>query len=415
MWNLPSNWLDNFKLQIRYPYTNMDPILNSYLDLALTNIMTQYLEIEEDAITQSLVDEITSDNRVMLATFHIANTLYSNPDINNVNNFGTLIDSDNIYRILGNRVDYFKAYPQATNLDVNTQSQLSAFKTDLLNSVNQVTSSLTSELSTLTENDTNLQSQIDTLNSTTTNLSNSINDLTTSNTNLTNQVTDLSNSNTDLTNQVNNLNSDLTTAKTDLTNQINQVSSDLSTAKSDLTNQITSLSDTTTQLNIDLTDLTSKVSDLTTSNADLQSSVTDLQTTTNQLNTNLTNLSSQVSTLATNQTQMQNLLNGFNKEMDLTGNLYQIARYSSNEVGLFNCVLQQDFDTITSLNILAIVLTFPQTSPNLSFYGINFRKDPDSGKLTIITSGNYSDMLQTGVNSPYICKIIYNENSTSED
>lgn len=401
MWNLPSNWLDNFKLQIRYPYSNMDAILNSYLDLALTNIMTQYLEIEEDAITQLLVDEITTDNRVMLATFHIANTLYSNPDINNVNNFGTLIDSDNIYRILGNRVDYFKAYPNSTSLDVNTQSQLSAFKSDLLDQVNQVTSSLTSKLSTLSENDTNLQNQIDTLNTTTSNLTNSINDLTTSNTNLTNQVTDLSNSNTDLTNQVNNLNSDLTTAKTDLTNQINQVSSDLSTAKTDLTNQITNLSNTITQLNTDFTNL--------------QSSVSDLQSTTNQINTDLTNLTSQVSTLATNQTQMQNLLNGLNKEMDLTGNLYQISRYSNNEVGLFNCILQQDFDTISSLNILAIVLTFPQTAPNLSFYGINFRKDADSGKLTIITSGNYSDMLSTGVGSAYVCKIIYNENSASED
>lgn len=427
MWNLPSTWLAKFKLQIRYPYTNMDDLLNSYLDIALTNIMTQYLEIPEENIDQSLIDTISADNRVMIATFHVANTLYSNPDINNVNNFGNLIDSDMIYRILGNRIEYFKAYPTATKLDINTQDQLTAFKTDLMNEVNQATASLSDELSSITENNTNFQSQIDTLNTTTTNLTNQVNDLATSNTNLTSQVNDLATSNTNLTNQVNDLNtnltnqintlnSDLTTAKTDLTNQINQVNTDLSakitdlnTANTNLQSSVTDLQSTTTQLNTDLTnlstDLNNKVNDLTTAN-------TNMQTQIDTISSNYTDLSNQVTTLATNQTQMQTLLNGLNKEMNLTGNLYQISRYSSNNAGLFNCVLQQSFETISSLNILAIVLTFPQTSPNVFFYGTNFKKDATSGNIMIVTSGNYSDMTGTGVGSPYNCKIIYNENSS---
>lgn len=111
MYNLNEKWLDLFKLQIRYPYNNQDELFLGYLEISLINILTQYLEIPEKSIDQAMVDEISNDKRVMIATFHLANSIYSNPDLNNVNNFGSWIDGEMLFRILGNKINYFEAYP----------------------------------------------------------------------------------------------------------------------------------------------------------------------------------------------------------------------------------------------------------------------------------------------------------------
>lgn len=106
---LPVKYLDRFKQFIKYYYNDQDDLLSIHLETATKNILTQYMEIpESDFNKQEIVDLITNNNNFLLAVMTLASTTYQNADIMLTNTIGSVVDTNNIYRILGGLTTYYK-------------------------------------------------------------------------------------------------------------------------------------------------------------------------------------------------------------------------------------------------------------------------------------------------------------------
>lgn len=109
---IPAEYLQSYKLLIRYQFDDMDPVLNDNLVTSTQNVLTQYMNIPEEKfsgeiIDPKIIDIINNDKRFKSAVLHIAVTLFQNPDQIIVSLNGSVINNDQIINILGNLVSYW--------------------------------------------------------------------------------------------------------------------------------------------------------------------------------------------------------------------------------------------------------------------------------------------------------------------
>lgn len=110
MINLPEKYLNRFKLHIRYHYYDLDEYFKDLLEVAAKNILTQYMEVKEEEFeNEDIIDIINENKNFLLATLNLATSFYQNPDIMLTNQLGSVVDTNNIYRLLGNKLVYYKA------------------------------------------------------------------------------------------------------------------------------------------------------------------------------------------------------------------------------------------------------------------------------------------------------------------
>lgn len=105
---IPKIWLEKFKLQINRPYNDKDSLFEIYLKNATVYIFTQYLETPPNKL--HLVNFENIYDNIVHAIFNVATTYEQNPDINLINDYGSVVDSNMIYRILGPFTEYFRSY-----------------------------------------------------------------------------------------------------------------------------------------------------------------------------------------------------------------------------------------------------------------------------------------------------------------
>lgn len=160
---LPSTWLNEFKQLIRYPYNDIDANLLSYLNISITNIATQYLGLDENEASQWFPNVILQE-RVKLATFHLAATFYENPDILLTNSNGTLVDKNQIFRILGGLTKFYLAAKKPITeipTDKNIWDAINKNTNDILINTNDIDTLRTDlgDLGNLVNENTNLINQ----------------------------------------------------------------------------------------------------------------------------------------------------------------------------------------------------------------------------------------------------------------
>ncbi len=101
------NWLKEFKIMIKYPYYDRDTIFRDYLEMAHENILTQYLELEQDFIENEENLDYITQTRIKQATFNLANSYNENPDEYSIAE-GQVQNDRQIMSILGNLMTYLK-------------------------------------------------------------------------------------------------------------------------------------------------------------------------------------------------------------------------------------------------------------------------------------------------------------------
>lgn len=100
-------WLADFKIQIRYPYSDQDNHFVDLISIAHDNILKQYMELEQDYIDDPNNLIFLTQTKIKLATFNLANSYNENPDILIIAE-GNVQSNRQIYNILGDLVKYLK-------------------------------------------------------------------------------------------------------------------------------------------------------------------------------------------------------------------------------------------------------------------------------------------------------------------
>lgn len=104
---IPAKWLELFKLQINRPYDDKDDLYLMYLENATYYVFTQYLETPREKLQEIKLHRL--HQQILHAILNVATTYEQNPEINMVNDFGTVVDQKMLYRILGGFTEYFQS------------------------------------------------------------------------------------------------------------------------------------------------------------------------------------------------------------------------------------------------------------------------------------------------------------------